>query len=81
LSASTPHSASNSPAAPPINDRSTLSVSSWRASRQRLAPSASRIETSGDLSVARESDRFAMLAQAMIKTNVVTNISRPSASP
>ena len=34
------------PAPPPMSDNSTLSVSSWRTSRERLAPSASRTATS-----------------------------------
>ena len=60
------------PAAPPRSDNSTLSVRSWRTSRVRLAPSARRTATSRRLDEARDSSRFAMLAQAISSTAPTT---------
>src|SRR5260370_406190 len=41
-----PHCANSNPAAPPRTDNSTLSVSAFRMSRPRPAPSAARITNS-----------------------------------
>jgi len=41
-----PQRARSRPKAPPITDNKTLSVSNWRAIRQRLAPTAVRIAIS-----------------------------------
>ena len=57
---------------PPMSDNSTLSVSSCRTSRERLAPSASRTATSRRRAEARDSSRFAMLAQAINSTAPTT---------
>ena len=64
--------ARNTPAAPPIADSSTLSVSSCRTMRQRLAPSASRIATSRRRAAAFDSSRFATLAHAINSTAPTT---------
>ena len=59
-------------AAAPSAASSRLSVSSWRASRQREAPSARRTLSSCRRAVARASSRFAMLAQAISRTSATT---------
>ena len=61
--------ASSSPSAPPASESSKLSVSSWRSRRIRDAPSALRIATSLCRAMARESSRFATLAQAISSTS------------
>lgn len=53
------------PSIPPASARSTLSVSIWRASLQRPAPSATRTGSSRRLAAARASSGFATLAHAM----------------
>ena len=68
-SARTPHTASPSPSAPPASASSTLSVSSWRTSRRREAPSAARIATSRSRVATRASIRLATLAQAISRTS------------
>ena len=62
------HAATSRPAAPPIRPSSRLSVSIWRSSRRRPAPSAARIASSRCLEAARVSSRFATLAQAISRT-------------
>ena len=57
-----------SPSAPPATASSTLSVSSWRTIRPRLAPSAARTAISFCRASARDSSRFATFAQAMSST-------------
>ena len=64
----TPHTASSSPSAPPASERITHSVSSWRTSRPRPAPSAARTAISDSRAAARASSRLATLAQAMSST-------------
>ena len=67
-SASTPHTATSSPSAPPTAASSTLSVSSCRTRRARPAPSARRIAISRCRTDERASSRFATFAQAMSST-------------
>src|SRR5256885_4526411 len=68
-SAWTPQNASNKPKPPPARESSTLSVSNWRATRSRPAPSATRTAISGCRAAARASRRLATFAQAMSRTN------------
>ena len=63
-----PQRARNRPSNPPSSARTTLSISSCRMIRQRLAPSAARIETSRARSTARLSSMFATFAQAIRRT-------------
>ena len=63
-----PQYANSRPSAPPPSPRRTLSVSSWRTMRPRLAPSAARIASSFCRLTPRDSSRFATLAQAMSST-------------
>ncbi len=51
-----------------------LSVSDWRISRLREAPSASRMEACMRPAVPRASNRLATLAQAMSSTKPDTSI-------
>ncbi|OGT99998.1 MAG: hypothetical protein A2085_06560 [Gemmatimonadetes bacterium GWC2_71_10] len=68
---SLPHSAITTPT-PPANTASVrLSVSSWRISRPRRAPTARRIAISRRRPAARASMRFATLAHAMSSTTAV----------
>jgi hypothetical protein len=67
-SRSRPAAASASPITPPISASSVLSVSSWRTSRPRPAPSAARIASSRLRRSMRDSIRFATLAQAISST-------------
>ena len=60
---------------PAIADSSTLSISSWRITRQRVAPSDTRTEISRARLVARDSSRLATLAQAISSTNATAPIS------
>ncbi len=53
----------------------TLSISSWRITRQRDAPSATRTEISRARLVARDSSRLATFAQAISRTNATAPIS------
>ena len=69
-----PQCATATPAAAPMAASSRLSISSWRASRPRDAPSASRTLHSWLRAVARASSRLAMLAQAISSTNPATAI-------
>ena len=64
-----PQCATATPAAAPMAASSRLSISSWRASRPRDAPSASRTLHSWPRAVARASSRLAMLAQAISSTS------------
>ena len=64
-----PHVASSRPSAAPAPDSNRLSVSIWRAIRNREAPSAIRRPISWRRALARASIRFAMLAQAMSSTS------------
>ncbi len=68
-SASTPQCASSSPVAPPAAASSRLSVSSWRMSRRRPAPSAARSAISLRRPAARVIWRFATLTHAMRSTD------------
>ena len=66
--ASMPQPANSTPSPPPMRERTRLSVSSCRTSRQRLAPSAVRMAISFWRAAARASSRLATLAQVMIRT-------------
>ncbi len=70
-----PRIASPSPSTPPIDESSTLSTSSCRMIRQRLAPSDTRTAISRDRRVARPSRRLATLAQAISSTKTTAPIS------
>ena len=59
-----------------MHARSTLSVSIWRISRLRAAPSAMRIEVSALRVAPRASSRLATLAQATSSTRPEIVISR-----
>ncbi len=59
----------NTPNVPPITVSSSASVTSWRATRPRAAPSALRVASSFNRPLARTSDRFAMLTAAITTTN------------
>ena len=59
--------ASTIPPIPPIEASKRLSVSNWRITRPRPAPSARRIAISRCRVVARASSRFATLAHAISK--------------
>ena len=59
-----------SPAAPPASDSTTLSVSSWRTIRARLAPSADRMAISRWRTLARTSSRLATFAHAISRTKL-----------
>src|ERR1022692_636995 len=65
-------SASRMPAAPPIADSSTLSVSSCRRMRAGLPPNDARTAISRVRPTPRASSRFAMLAQAISSTKPAT---------
>ena len=60
--------ASAAPRTPPNVESSTLSVSNWRMSRPRVAPSEARSAISRCLVAARESKRFETLAQAISRS-------------
>ena len=61
-----------SPSAHPMADSTRLSVSSWRMTRRRPAPSAARMASSRVRTVARASSRLATLAQQMRSTKPTT---------
>ncbi len=63
-----PHDATMTPSAPPASASTALSVSSWRMTRQRPAPSALRTAISLARAVPRASSRFATLAHAINST-------------
>ena len=67
--------ASKTPNAPPHNESSRLSVSSWRAMRTRFAPIAMRTAISFCRASARDSWRFATLAHAISSTNATAKSS------
>ena len=76
--------ATNRPATPPATESTRLSVTSWRTSRVRVAPSASRTAISRRLPKARASSMVAMLTHAMSRTNpaAISSTSRtPPAMP
>ena len=62
-----PHIANATPKAPPIDASSTLSVKSWRITRNRPAPMLSRTAISRLRAAALASSRFAMLAHAIAR--------------
>ena len=64
-----PQAARIRPRPPPRMESSTLSVSSWRITRLRLAPKAVRIANSRARTVARASRRLATFTQAINNTN------------
>ena len=70
--------ASTTPAEAPSAESTTLSVSSWRTSRPRPAPSARRIAISRWRAAVRTSSRPATLAQAMHSTAAIIAVSRYS---
>ena len=57
------------PSVPPMTVSSSASVTSWRATRPRAAPSALRVASSFNRPLARTSDRFVMLTAAISSTN------------
>ena len=59
------------PTTPPASERTTLSVSSWRTSCPRPAPSAARTASSRSRRSSRASDRLATFEQAMSRTKLV----------
>jgi hypothetical protein len=61
------------PATPPQRPYTTFSVSIWRITRLRLAPSADRTASSRRRPVARDSTRFARFAQASRSTKPTTS--------
>ena len=74
LSHSTNTTAPRSPAAPPITETSTASVSSWRRMRLRLDPKASRRAISLDRSAARAAERLPRFAHAAGKISPASSI-------
>ena len=72
------HNASTSAPIDAATLRSHTSVSNWRTSRPRGAPSAIRKANSRRRLVARASNRFATLAQTMSKTRALAPISKVS---
>ena len=60
------------PRTPPMSDSIRLSVSSWRTTRRRSAPSADRIASSRVRAVARASSRLATFAQQISSTKPTT---------
>ena len=69
---SLPHHARRTPAAPPANASSRLSVSNWRITRQRLAPSVRRTETSRNRADARTRRRVARLTHPISRMATAT---------
>ena len=70
------HSVTSSAPVPPASPSSALSVRSCRARRRRPAPMASRTAISRCRCIARASNRFATLAQAMRSTMAETAASQ-----
>jgi len=62
--------ATTRPGAPPATASTVLSTSTWRISRDRGAPSATRIDVCAADAVPRASCRFARLAHAISSTRV-----------
>ena len=60
------------PRTPPMSDSIRLSVTSWRTTRHRLAPSADRIASSRSRTVARAISRLATFAQQISRTKPTT---------
>src|SRR5215213_8446611 len=71
------HSVSSNPKAPPGTPSSTLSVSHWRTSRARVAPSACRIAVSRRRTAARATSRPAMFAHAGV--HAAAHLQEPNA--
>ena len=67
-------SASQNPVTPPASESKMLSVRSWRTSRKRLAPMASRIAISLLRSPARASNSPATLMQVIKRTRATAAI-------
>ena len=65
---------STSPAAPPISDTITASVSSCRTSRRRLDPRATRRASSRLRSAARAANRLARFAHAAASTSSASTV-------
>ena len=70
-----PHRARRTPSAAPESESRTHSVRSWRISREREAPIASRTAISFRRAAARASIRLATFAQAMSNTSPTTAMS------
>ena len=68
------HAVIRSPSPPPMKVTSALSVTNWRISRPRVAPSASRMAISRRRAAARASRSPARLAQATRSTSPTTTI-------
>ena len=77
IARSVAQAARTTPPRPATSESRTLSVRSWRRSRPRLAPRASRTAVSRRRAVARASRRPATLVQAMSRTSPTTARSRP----
>ena len=67
-----PHHANATPSAAPASPSTSDSVSSWRTTRHRPAPSARRSATSLRRAEPRASSRFATLAQAASSTRLTS---------
>ena len=70
-----------SPAMPPAAASTRLSVSIWRTSRPRPAPSAVRTPTSRSRAALRASSRFATLTQATSSTSTTAPDQREQRGP
>ena len=70
------HAASSRPAIPPISASTRLSVSSWRTSRPRVAPSDNRMPISFRRAADLASSRLATFAQAMSSTRPTAPITK-----
>jgi hypothetical protein len=70
--------ASHAPNAAPTTANNRLSISNWRTSRHREAPSARRTEISRSRTLALARRRFARLAQAINNTRPVVAIKTQS---
>ena len=57
---------------PPMADKNTLSVTSCRTTRERLAPTARRTASSHRRAAFRDSNKFARLAQPISNTEPTT---------
>ena len=69
-----PHRPTSTPSAPPIAASRRLSVSSWRTSRPRVAPSDNLIEISRCRVAARDSSRLATLAHTINRIRTTTTL-------
>jgi hypothetical protein len=77
--AANPHAATRSPDAPPANDTTMLSVSICWTTRERVAPTARRTDSSFWRLAARARSSVATFAQAMNITNTTAPSSTSSA--